>query len=627
MRRLLLLPVASLLALSIGCSGGSAPPVNPPDPTRNDVVVDGTSDATSNDVTSDAQNPADTAGDTTPADTQPGDVTAPTDTPPADVVTDTAPIDSPAVDAPPADVPVVDTAPIDTPPTDVPVVDTAPIDTPPVDVPVVDVPAMDVTSPDVPAMDVATSDVMSVDLPVIADTGTADVASDAGPFRCRSSADCVGNPAGGLCDIVSGECRMGCTPAGGCSPTQACCGGTCTDTQSDPRNCGSCGNVCSAVNGVAGCRAGVCVVDRCTAPFANCDGLATNGCEVDTTSNDAHCGACGMACTGGSGGAGRCTAGVCGIACGMGFGDCDRMASNGCETDVTSNAMNCGRCGVVCSATHASSRCLAGACFVDRCDMGFGDCDRDPATGCEADLQTSDLNCGACGRTCDATMGLGCSRGTCIPVASLVAWYPLDGSGADRVTGGPTATNTGATPTADRFGTAGAAMAFSPSAMSRLQVDNTRLPVGRAARTLSLWMRTMTRYMPDAGAMANWGTTAMSQRFGLIVLPDTLYFVGESDDTPGLRPVAEGRWHHVAVTYDGTTVVTYVDGVLEAMGAKTLNTVGTQLLIGRSILDHYPGRPVPEYFDGAIDEVRVYSRALDAASVNALYQEGGYRPM
>ncbi len=622
MRRLLLLPVASLLALSIGCSDGTTPPVNPPDPTRSDVVIDVTSDATASDVTSDAQPPSDTASDTSPSDAQPGDVTPPTDGPADVVITDTPPADVPVVDVPVADVPVVDTPVIDTP-----AIDTLAIDTPAIDTPAIDTPAIDVVAPDVTAMDTPSSDMSTVDLPTVVDTGSSDVVSDTGPFRCRSSADCVGNPAGGLCDIVSGECRMGCTPAGGCSSTQACCGGTCADTQSDPRNCGSCGNVCSALNGVAGCRAGVCTVDRCTAPFANCDGLATNGCEADTTSNDAHCGACGMACIGGAGGAGRCSAGVCGIACGTGFGDCDRMASNGCETDVTSNAMNCGRCGVVCSATHASSRCLAGTCFVDRCDTGFGDCDRDPATGYEADLQTSDLNCGACGRACDATMGLGCSRGTCIPVASLVAWYPLDGSGADRVTGGPTATNTGATPTADRFGTAGAAMAFSPSAMSRLQVDNPRLPVGRAARTLSLWMRTMTRFMPDAGAMANWGSTAMSQRFGLIVLPDTLYFVGESDDLPGLRPVAEGRWHHVAVTYEGAVVVTYVDGVMESVGTKTLNTVGTQLLIGRAVLDHYPGRPVPEYFDGSIDEVRVYGRALDGASVNALYQEGGYRPM
>ena len=118
----------------------------------------------------------------------------------------------------------------------------------------------------------------------------------------------------------------------------------------------------------------------------------------------------------------------------------------------------------------------------------------------------------------------------------------------------------------------------------------------------------------------------MSRRYGLLLLPDVAYFVGESDDVSAVRPITDGRWHHLAATYDGTTVTLWIDGLSEVSAPKALNTVGTQLLIGRALLDHYPGRPVPEYFDGLIDDVRVYDRALDGLSINALYQEGNWRP-
>ncbi len=45
--------------------------------------------------------------------------------------------------------------------------------------------------------------------------------------------------------------------------------------------------------------------------FADCDGVAANGCETDLRTDNSDCGACGNAC---SGAAGTCSAGVC-LAC------------------------------------------------------------------------------------------------------------------------------------------------------------------------------------------------------------------------------------------------------------------------------------------------------------------------
>ncbi len=65
---------------------------------------------------------------------------------------------------------------------------------------------------------------------------------------------------------------------------------------------------------------------------------------------------------------------------------------------------------LACSLPNAVAICRSGACGVDRCNVGFGDCNGVAADGCEVALD-SPSNCGACGSSC----GLGvCLSRTCI---------------------------------------------------------------------------------------------------------------------------------------------------------------------------------------------------------------------
>ena len=86
------------------------------------------------------------------------------------------------------------------------------------------------------------------------------------------------------CNEFTRSCR-GCSNP--CEGGQFC-GGICTETSNDPKNCGACGNVCSpgvtCNNGTCGCRPGLTL----------CSGTCT-----DTSSNPSNCGACGNACGGG----------------------------------------------------------------------------------------------------------------------------------------------------------------------------------------------------------------------------------------------------------------------------------------------------------------------------------------
>jgi hypothetical protein len=79
----------------------------------------------------------------------------------------------------------------------------------------------------------------------------------------------------------------------------------------------------------------------------------------------------------------------------------------------------------------------------------------------------------------------------------------------------------------------------------------------------------------------------------------------------GGPPVPQGAWSHLAVTDDGGRLRFYVDGVLaDAEPAVPLSTGEGPLAIGCIAL-------YGDHFEGRIDEVRVYDRAIDDAEVAA----------
>ncbi len=77
-------------------------------------------------------------------------------------------------------------------------------------------------------------------------------------------------------------------------------------------------------------------------------------------------------------------------------------------------------------------------------------------------------------------------------------------------------------------------------------------------------------------------------------------------------------WHHVAMTYDGTNVKVYIDGVLDATSVASIGVISDNDLSVR-----IGGQPSgdsggPLAFKGNIDEVRIYDRALSSGEVGAL---------
>ena len=87
--------------------------------------------------------------------------------------------------------------------------------------------------------------------------------------------------------------------------------------------------------------------------------LCQNGC-VDPTSDSANCDGCRQTCPAIAHGAVGCSGGVCGGgSCSAGFGDCDKNAANGCAANLLGDLANCGACGKVCPpVSHATAGCI-----------------------------------------------------------------------------------------------------------------------------------------------------------------------------------------------------------------------------------------------------------------------------
>jgi hypothetical protein len=222
------------------------------------------------------------------------------------------------------------------------------------------------------------------------------------PVRPNASATCdpMSRVCGFTCNSGYADCNR--RPEDGCE----------AQVSADVSNCGMCGNACNLANATAACQMGRCAVGVCNPGFADCDGDASNGCEVDTRTSTRHCGACGRTCSARTNTTAACVASACRNTCIVGFADCNGRMDDGCEVDTTRDQVNCGGCGVLCRPPNAMGACSGGACTIMACAPNFQNCNGRLDDGCEIDVRTANSHCGMCGRTCSP--GQFCQGGSCM---------------------------------------------------------------------------------------------------------------------------------------------------------------------------------------------------------------------
>jgi hypothetical protein len=217
----------------------------------------------------------------------------------------------------------------------------------------------------------------------------------------------------------------------------------------------------------------------------------------------------------------------------------------------------------------------------------------------------------------------------------LVGYWPFNGNANDESGNGNNGTVNGATLTTDRFGNAGKAYSFSSNGEgnSVIIANSTSLNfVGDMS--FSSWVKT--------GTIVSSATWLMKYQENMNGYSASLSTIFQSNATLARWDIGNGqtnqngkqytatlglsiiddKWHHVAGTFTGNYQKIFVDGVL--IDSNFTNQSGTginssPLVFGK---DSFFGND--RNFNGLIDDLAIYNRALSAAEVQQLYSANTY---
>jgi Concanavalin A-like lectin/glucanases superfamily len=208
----------------------------------------------------------------------------------------------------------------------------------------------------------------------------------------------------------------------------------------------------------------------------------------------------------------------------------------------------------------------------------------------------------------------------------LIAEYLFNGNANDTSGHGHHGVVHGATPTTDRFGNPNSAFHF--DGVDDYIVVDPPLPIDSVALSVSAWMRCDPRHTEGWTnciiAQDDGNDEDQSRRvFQLSMYMGHLVWhrmVGARDPMCKRR-VRPGIWHHVVAVYENGDHRIYMDGGLEDSVSHRFWTNSAQPVhVGRKGTDERGF-----FFQGDLDDIRIFDRALREEEIRGLFEEGGWR--
>lgn len=212
----------------------------------------------------------------------------------------------------------------------------------------------------------------------------------------------------------------------------------------------------------------------------------------------------------------------------------------------------------------------------------------------------------------------------------LVAKYSFNNGNAIDEVGTNNGTVSGATLTADRFGNASKAYSFNGTSSYIDLGDSPEFRMAQNDFSISMWVNYTASQegfiiSKRAGASTNYNMYQIS-------VLNSPYFGGASQNLWHFsRPTngsdrsinvgnLSGAWHHVLMTHDYSDSTSFfVDG---QFAGSSLNAVsGVYDIPGHPLVLGYSSESNSFFYNGSIDDVCIYNRALNATEANLLFSE------
>jgi hypothetical protein len=203
----------------------------------------------------------------------------------------------------------------------------------------------------------------------------------------------------------------------------------------------------------------------------------------------------------------------------------------------------------------------------------------------------------------------------------LVAYYPFNGNANDESENDRDLSNFGASLSSDRFGNSNSAYFFNGTS-SYLQANN--YPSLLTEFSYSAWIS-----ITDPGTIDknnNFGCYGIESPgvsvwdFAYNKNTSLLWIFDRTNSEFSTNLNLDLQWVHIIVIYNNTTRNLYINGNL--INTENIYTPISSLpSYNFRIGTHINGA---QKFQGAIDDIRIYNRALNESEIDALYHEGGW---
>jgi hypothetical protein len=229
---------------------------------------------------------------------------------------------------------------------------------------------------------------------------------------------------------------------------------------------------------------------------------------------------------------------------------------------------------------------------------------------------------------------------TSIPTNGLIAYYPFNGTTNDSSGNGNNGISFGATTTFDRFGNSNKACLITGNTGtdgSGIRVEIPDVVKGLSSVSISIWVKEDTlsywhgeSYLSFGSGTANSLGWLNIWHVGNSTTVDSLSF--ELSDSTRLYRVTfpfnasfRHLYKHYVITLDGSSGIfkAYIDGNLIGTLQTARKNIYTNASYGGFGIHWWDIGHSSTRFNGAIDDVRIYNRALSEIETQALYHEGG----
>jgi hypothetical protein len=213
-----------------------------------------------------------------------------------------------------------------------------------------------------------------------------------------------------------------------------------------------------------------------------------------------------------------------------------------------------------------------------------------------------------------------------IPTEGIVAQFMFSGNIVDSSGNDNMGKDSAIELSTDRFGNEDRSYRFNGTS-SYILVDSAHgLPSGNHAKSISLWFKSGTVSPSSNIILAGFGSRKATWGSCFQISHDVqgwrINGYGDIYDwrTRILKPeYLDTLWHHCAVTYDGTNTKVYFDGTLKASTASYRFVTDTERIVIGMEIDLLGWN-----FNGNLDDIIFYDRALSATDVYALFYVNEY---